>query len=165
MNETKRQSMHKPKNLPLLCGVIDAALILATALIVAVMADKTPMVFIKQNPWIAYGVTIPFCILVGWRGLMHSKRLMAGQSGWSGPAIEGFLAGFLTVPLIAAIGLVQERMADGPPYPSLGNAIDGEWLAFSLLVLRSAFLIGLTGTVLGLLLSKVNRILIRKRTS
>lgn len=149
------------KNLPLLCGVIDAAIILVVALVITIAEGKTPKILLQQNPGIVFGFLLPLCMITAWRGTAHTKKLIIGDCGWLRPATEGFLIGSLPIPFIQTIGMLNEAMAAGPNWPSLGNAIEGEWASFFLWLLQMSIMAGVVGAVCGLFLSGVNRILIR----
>ena len=115
--------MQKIKNLPMLCGVIDAAIILVVALIIATAEGKPPKILLQQNPGIVFGFLLPLCMITAWRGTAQTKRLINGERGWLRPATEGFLVGFLPIPFIQTIGILREfpPFSGRFPYP-------GRWL-------------------------------------
>lgn len=153
--------MKRIQNIPLLCGVIDSVIIFPVAILFAAAEGSPPKILVQENPGIFFGFLMPLCILIAWRGTAHTKRLITGHDGWVRPAVEGFLAGFLPIPFIQTIGILNEAVAAGPPWPLLGNAIEGEWAAYFLWLLRGSLLTGTVGAVCGLVLSGVNRLLIR----
>jgi hypothetical protein len=154
--------MQRNKNLPLLCGVIDSAIILMVFLIFATIEGKPPKILFQQNPGIVFGFLLPLCVVTAWRGAALTKKLIIGQCGWLRPATEGFLMGFLPVPFMLTIGMLIEALAAGPPWPSLGHAIEGEWSSYFLWVVQISLLTGIVGAVYGLAISYVNRVLIRR---
>lgn len=153
--------MQRIKNLPLLCGVIDSAIIVVAALIIATVGGKPPKMLLQQSPGIVFGFLLPLCVVTAWRGAAHAKKLLSGHYSWLRPAIEGFLVGFLPVPFIQTIGILNEALAAGPPWPSLGHAIEGEWARYFLWVLQISFQTGAVGAVCGLAFSGVNRVVIQ----
>lgn len=157
--------MKKIQNIPLLCGVIDSAIVLAVVLLLAATEGKPPRTLMQENPGIVFGYLLPLCVVTLWRGTTHTKKLMSGYRGWLRPAIEGFTVGFLPIPFIQTIGILNEAIAAGPPWPSLGHAIEGEWAAYFLWLLNASVLAGFVGAICGIALSGVNRLLIRRLTA
>lgn len=153
--------MESIKKLSIVCGVIDATVIFLVVLTLAAAAGKTPPILLQQNPGLVLGYLLPFCVITAWRGTAHTKNLINGHRGWLRPAVEGFFAGFLPIPFIQTIGMLSEAAsAAGPNWPSLGHVIEGEWTAFFLWLLQMSSITGSVGTVCGLSLSGVNRLVI-----
>lgn len=97
-----------------------------------------------------------------WRGYADAKRILSGNLQWLKPAKEGFIIGFIPLPLSQAISIYQEAFAAGPSWPSPGYSPLSDWFIYlPWIALWSAFC-GAIGACYGLFLSWTNRLLIRR---
>jgi len=147
------------RGLPLVCALVDALVTLA-AFVCAATAGKMPLDVIRTKPWALAAVVI-VAVVAAWRGHADARRIISATGGWTRPAVEGFAVGFLPVPISHAIGMIQEALAAGPPWPSLGYSPFSDWLQYLFWLLIWAVIFGVAGGVYGIVLSCINRIVLR----
>lgn len=145
------------------CAVIDAFLVVGAALILTVLSGIEAVAHVYEKLDVVLTFVLPIAAVVAWRGAAHARSLVAGRRGWVRPAVEGFLAGFLLMPVGHAISMTQESLACGPPWPSI-NAPANCWMAYFGFLLQCSLVLGSIGALSALLVSAVNRVIVGRYT-
>ena len=145
-------------------GAVDGLATLLAAGLVVALFGPAPNQLVAVAPGVVYGFVVPLCSAVAWRGFAHSRRIQAGDLRWRQPIREGFLGGFLPLPISQAVFMTQDALAAGQGYPTIASPIS-EWVSYGLLVLGAAIVLGLVGAVGAAILSGVNRVLLPRLSS
>jgi hypothetical protein len=139
---------------------MDGAITFLGAFVLGFVAGKAPSEILSQNFGILVFVVIPVSLVVTWRGYVHTVKLLAGNRGWVRPALEGFILGAAPLPLSHIAGMLQEALAAGPPWPSIGYSPLSDWIHYLGIVSATSAVAGLIGSIYAVLLSGVNRVII-----
>lgn len=156
--------MHKNamnKKLPIVCASIDAIFTIIIMIVIAAFDGKTPIDLVTRYQGFLFIVLI-ISLVAGWRGHADANRILSDARSWSRPARDGFIIGFIPLPVSHAIGILQEAIAAGPPWPTLGYSSITEWLKYVAWMFGWSILFGGIGALYGLLLSGINRMLVKK---
>ncbi len=141
------------------CAVIDAFLVVGAALILTVLSGIEAVARVYEKLGVVLAFVLPIAAVVAWRGAAHARSLVAGRRGWVRPAVEGFLTGFLLMPVGHAIGMIQESLACGPLWPTI-NAPADYWMIYFGFLLQCSLVLGSIGSLSALLISAVNRVVV-----
>ena len=148
------------KRLSKICIFITVLLTLIILLAFISCFGKTAHELITHYYWVLFFAVI-VAFIAGWRSYADMKRLTSGNRSWRRPATEGFLFGFLPVPISHAMGMLQEAFAAGPPWPAFGYAPLADWFRYFIWLITSSCIFGILGALYAMLLSGINRILLR----
>ncbi len=98
---------------------------------------------------------------VSWRGYRFAQAALQGTARWYRPVIEGFVAGFVPTFVWLTALAANAAFAAGRPYDGAADWGVSEWLAYLGVVLQVSLLLGGLGAAVGLVLSAINRFLLR----
>ncbi len=152
--------MSTAKHLPLICGLTDGTLTVVGAFIIGLLGGKAPSELLSQNMGLLLIIVVPASLAVTWRGSAHTVRLLAGNRGWVRPAVEGFILGAIPFPLFQLSGILQEAMAAGTLWPTIGYSPLSEWLRYLGVVSAVSAATGAIGALYAVFLPGVNRSII-----
>ena len=82
-------------------------LVVFVVVVSAAISGISPAVLFTQKAGFLLSFVLPAAFVVGWRGATHTKWLLQGKRGWRRPIAEGFMAGFLVIPVTHTIGMVS----------------------------------------------------------
>ena len=147
------------KRIPIFCGFLDALLIFLVALLIK-LADGIPIsTILVRDARFFWPYVLPVCVLAGWRGRVHSARLIGGNQDWNAPILEGFAWGFLAGFLVMTDVIVRDVFAAGPAFDKPESISSWLWLVGTVIVTSS--FCGFVGGIIAGILSVVNRLVVR----
>jgi hypothetical protein len=148
------------KGLSSICILINGLLTLTILLVFMLSSGKTPHELITRYSWALF-IAVVIALITGWRSYADMRRLLSGKRSWKRPAVEGFMFGFLPVPIFHATGILQEAFAAGPPWPSFGYSSLADWIQYLFWLISMSSIFGIITAVYAMLLSGINRIALR----
>lgn len=152
--------MHMKRKQPIVCASIDATLTVIIVAVIAALDGKSPLELASKYQGFLFIVLI-ISLVAGWRGYVDANKLLSGDRNWLRPTREGFIIGFIPLPGSHAFGILREAIAAGPPWPALGYSPMSEWLKYIIWILGWSILFGGIGALYGLLLSGINRMIVK----
>ena len=154
-------SLIQKKQIPILCGAIDWFISITLVLVFSALAGHWPWELMTIFPGFLLSALL-LSLIAGYRGFVDTRRVIAGDPGLFRPAQEGFIIGFFPIPIINGIGILQEALAAGPPWPGIGYSPISEWLKYILYTFCWSAVTGMIGAIYGIFLARVNRTILKR---
>jgi len=148
------------KRLSSICILINGILTLTILLVFMLSFGKKLHELITHYPFALF-IAVIIALIAGWRSHSDMRKLLSGKRSWRRPAIEGFMFGFLPLPISHATGMLQEAFAAGPPWPSFGYVSLVDWFQYLFWLISMSSIFGIIGALWAMLLSGINRIALR----
>jgi ABC-type antimicrobial peptide transport system permease subunit len=146
--------------LPRICALTDGTTTIVAACVFCYLNGKTPSEIISQNIGMVLFLVFPASLIAAWLGYVHTVQLLDGNKSWVRPLVEGFVVGAVPWPLFSVIGMLQEAIAAGPAWPTIGFSPLSEWVQYFGFLFVASVVAGAIGALYAAFLSAINRAII-----